>query len=342
MLFFRSAVIFAVLFLTGQVFAAPSTNRIVLTREQPSAQLLPLKESHLLELEEFPLEPAPIPEPAQQLQINLGASLRWEATHGLLKYEQPTQVRWFPLDATGIQQITVTRQLPDATEETRGVRLILPVEFNPAGDGSLSGTMIGIYPVPNQKAPAPVARNPQAYAAPTSFYPVNAETGRVPLQGGFTLETLSPAPLPDQQGTRYVALHPEAIGFLNALEAALDSDRGTTEGLRILRGYISPHERLRMETLGIKLAEFTRFQYGDAFALIWDTNADFRMDDLNKDGKVDVEDSAVLAETVKRVFREQSLQGGIGLCARFEGPDHLGTPYLHVDLRGWMVEWREE
>jgi hypothetical protein len=339
---FRPSALFLFLIFTTQVLSGNPTGGLEVTKEQSGVHLLAVKESHLLQLAEFPLEPAPIPEPAQELKINLSANLRWEATEGLLKYESPTQVRWFPLDATGIQHISVHRHLPDTTVETRSLRVILPAEFNPAGDGSLGGTMIGIYPVPNQKAPAPVARNPQAYAAPTSFYPVNEQTARVPLQGGFTLEALSPAPLPDQQGTRYVALHSEALGFLNALEAALDSDRGTTEGLRILRGYISPHERLRMETLGIKLAEFTRFQYGDAFALIWDSNADFRMDDLNKDGKIDVEDSAVLAETVKKVFREQSLQGGIGLCARFEGPDHLGTPYLHVDLRGWMVEWREE
>lgn len=327
------------------LFAQPLYSQKVIYSIKPqdeSTLLLPYKEFYRFQAPSISESQIPLPEPASEVTISQTINEKWLVSQGLIKLQSATVADWFPTDEPGLVSLTFERDVNGVLAEQAGLTLLRPVLFNPNGDGMLQVFVVGLYP--NEKAgdaPAPVLRNVEAYKAPTEFYPLNNETRSLKITETKTLAELSPAPMPGDE-ERFISITPEAIRFVKALEQSLKGKGANLNSIKILRGYISPQERLRMERLGIQLAEFTRFQYGDAFALILDANDDFRFDDLNGDGKSDAADVEVFSESIRSLMSDHQLQGGIGICAKFEGPDHLGTPYLHVDLRGWNLNWRED
>ncbi|MBI5154458.1 hypothetical protein HZA57_04400 [Candidatus Poribacteria bacterium] len=279
---------------------------------------------------------------------------QWEFNSGYGHPGSPGTLRWQPGLDGNLARVTVTvlmksSVLADDPEAVQGWEsgeasvLLLPgVPFDRTGDGMIAGAMIGIYP--NEKddtAPGSVQRNPARYTPPSSFHRIEGETAQFRVSPHATLGTLCPTVF-EEPGPRFVALSPELPVFWEALYTEAAKARYKPEGLVVLRGFVSPQDRLRLEREDVKLAPFTRYQYGDALALLLDADGDGRMDDLNRDGKVDIEDAQTLADIAEDAMRSVDLEGGQGICASFEGPAHKGTPYLHVDLRGWMERWREE
>lgn len=277
------------------------------------------------------------------------ADWQWTVSEGRVQAPEPGTIRWFPPPEGGLCTFQVSLAQASAIGEGEAQRaaasaefgLLAPAAFDRNGDGRIGQSIVGIYPNENaENAPAVVARNRRTYAPPAAFYRLDAQSAQLELAPGFTLGALNPEVLP-AEGDRYVAMKAE-VGALAVAVAGSLADGGMPAGsLKILRGYVSPQERARLQRMGITLAEFTRFQYGDCVALIVDRNGDFRMDDLNADGSINRADAAVLADRVEVAMGTIGKQGGIGVCSAFEGPNHIGTPYVQTDLRGWLVRWEE-
>jgi hypothetical protein len=73
--------------------------------------------------------------------------------------------------------------------------------------------------------------------------------------------------------------------------------------------------------------------------VIIDANGDGRMDDLNRDGRLDLSDTQVILRSVERVEKAHpSLVGGLGLYHA------MGTsgPFAHIDVRGSSARWSRE
>jgi hypothetical protein len=76
--------------------------------------------------------------------------------------------------------------------------------------------------------------------------------------------------------------------------------------------------------------------YGDAADIFLDADGDGQMDDLNGDGRVDMQDArwlAAVAESVEAAHPE--VTGGIGIY-RANG---VHGPFVHVDTRGFRARW---
>ena len=68
----------------------------------------------------------------------------------------------------------------------------------------------------------------------------------------------------------------------------------------------------------------------------FDGNGDGRMDDLNRDGRVNSRDAKLLAKVLEGVEQEHGeLVGGLGVypATRSHGP------FVHVDVRGVPARW---
>jgi hypothetical protein len=77
--------------------------------------------------------------------------------------------------------------------------------------------------------------------------------------------------------------------------------------------------------------------YGDAADVFADNDRDGWTDDVNRDGKVDVKDSEVVARAAERVEADNpALVGGIGIYQACCGHG----PFTHVDVRGRRARWR--
>lgn len=293
----------------------------------------------------------------------VASRLEIRASSGAIITRAPGLVEWTPGGSEGIATITTTAfgqftvrdEIETASGQESGIEegetrtlgrsfsLVAPVPFDREGDGTLGATMIGIYP--NERAadaPAVVARNPNSYAPPTGFYRLDGATAVIELAPGLTLGSLNPEPLPEADSMRFVAVSPRVAPYWTALRKEIDATGKQPGALRVLRGFVSPHERARLARLGVSLANFSRHQYGDAFVLIYDANGDGRLDDLNSDGQSTIADAEVLADWAERAMRASNLLGGLGVIAAYKSPTTQETPAVQIDVRGWFDRWKEE
>jgi hypothetical protein len=82
-------------------------------------------------------------------------------------------------------------------------------------------------------------------------------------------------------------------------------------------------------------ADLSRHQYGDA-ADVWVENGAGRMADLNRDGRIDTQDAAIVADAAERVERAHpELVGGIGIYRA----NSAHGPFVHIDTRGTRARW---
>lgn len=134
--------------------------------------------------------------------------------------------------------------------------------------------------------------------------------------------------------------HPNYFAYsaalVNKLEAALQAvnDSGfTVATFQLISGFRTPayNARIGNET------EYSRHLWGDAADFLVDSDGDGIMDDLNHDGRIDMEDSRRLLEIVEGVerCRPDVSRGGIGLYA--PTPEH--GPFVHLDTRGHAARW---
>lgn len=296
----------------------------------------------------------------------------WEAEEDdRLESTADGRVKWLPgrsgtlsYVTASIAQIEIARNVaqtasggeavaaPLATGK-RGVLLLSAVSFDRGGDGMLLGQNIGIYP--NEQginAPALVADNAQAYAPPLAFYRLDERARAARVTPHMTLGQMMPPVFPEdaQREERLAPVSPRLLEFYRAFERTLEENKLDPAKISILRGFVSPTERLRLERQGIRLAEFTRFQYGDAIALVYDPNLKSEekgqvpaiMGDVNGDGSTSIADVEVLAEHARETMKRIGKFGGVGIVGSYEGPGaSTGTPYLHIDMRGWLAPFRE-
>ncbi len=83
-------------------------------------------------------------------------------------------------------------------------------------------------------------------------------------------------------------------------------------------------------------AGLSRHMYGDASDIFIDSDGDGKMDDLNRDGRVDIGDSRFILQSVDRVEREHpELIGGAGVYVACRGHG----PFIHIDTRGYRARW---
>jgi hypothetical protein len=76
--------------------------------------------------------------------------------------------------------------------------------------------------------------------------------------------------------------------------------------------------------------------YGDAADVFVDNDGNGRMDDLNRDGRVDSRDARILISAVEKVEREHPELIGGGAAYR---STRSHGPFAHIDVRGWRARW---
>jgi uncharacterized protein YcbK (DUF882 family) len=83
---------------------------------------------------------------------------------------------------------------------------------------------------------------------------------------------------------------------------------------------------------------YSQHQWGSAADVFIDKADRGQMDDLNHDGRVDVNDSRFLYDAIERLLAEAGsakFQGGMG----FYPATAAHPPFVHVDVRGSKARW---
>ncbi len=132
---------------------------------------------------------------------------------------------------------------------------------------------------------------------------------------------------------KFVLISPKLIYKLELIIKKLKEESYPVEYLHVLSGYRTPKYNK-----SIGNGSSSRHIYGDAADIYVDNNKDSAMDDLNEDGKTNVEDANIIAKVVDEIDNEPKykwLIGGMGVY-RANGV-HRG--FVHVDTRGFLARW---
>jgi len=192
---------------------------------------------------------------------------------------------------------------------------------------------IGFYYIGNW----PSARGKSAkarYDAPSGFIEVTQDQQDTPLSDHFVLKNFFPH---DQQNVwpKYIVIDMKLIDKLELILDELQKSGISSRGVRVMSGFRTPqYNRRGGDPRG--RATLSRHMYGDAADIFIDNNGDGQMDDLNHDGRININDARVILAAANRVeAAHPSLIGGVGV---YSGTSAHG-PFTHIDTRGYPARW---
>jgi uncharacterized protein YcbK (DUF882 family) len=201
------------------------------------------------------------------------------------------------------------------------------VPFTQKERGTLGSYRMGRWP--SERRPS----RSEAYQTPEGFVEVTKENQETPVSAHFRLRDFLTH---DQQPVwpKYLVMSEALIDKLELTISALEQRGIKADRVTVMSGFRTP--QYNAKGVGRGRAKDSRHQYGDAADIFVDANGDGRMDDLNRDGRVNSRDARLLAQIVADVEQAHpELAGGIGTypATRAHGP------FVHVDVRGAPARW---
>jgi hypothetical protein len=203
--------------------------------------------------------------------------------------------------------------------------LVNVVPYDAMQDGKLDGYRVGEY----QTTPL---KGLEQYERPKGFIRLGAANDDLLVSDHYRLKDFQ---CKLDGTTKFLILRTDALVKLEILQHELGARHGLAfDRFTIMSGYRTPYynSKIGNET------SYSRHLYGDAMDIFVDQNGDGRMDDLNRDGRVNSSDARFLlrlAEDIDNSSEWGWLKGGAGV---YEANAAHG-PYLHVDARGYVARW---
>jgi uncharacterized protein YcbK (DUF882 family) len=266
--------------------------------------------------------PAESPAPLQETEL----ALRWTPIYsrGPLLLGEPVEVRSSDRPGgPGIYLVEPTSMGSPAVPLPLAV--ITTVDFDLKSRGYLNGYHIGRYP-------AEGSGRTDRYAPPSGFIEVTPQNQDFRVSEHFRLRQFLTK---DQHSVwpKYLALDLRLVDKLELVLQELNAMGIRAEAMHVMSGFRTPQYN---GPGGDGRASLSRHTYGDAADVWVDSDADGYMDDLNGDGRADLEDARVMMMAVERVERRYpELIGGAGVyvATRAHGP------FIHIDVRGRRARW---
>ena len=232
------------------------------------------------------------------------------------------------------------RLFGDSAFEAPGVRevrdssglslsLITLIPFDQKDRGRLGTYRMGFWPG-ERRAPRSTA-----YANPDGFIEVTRDNQDTYVSEHFRLRDF----LTHDQGDvwpKYLVLREELVDKLELIIADLGTRGIKVRRMVVLSGFRTP--QYNQQGVGRRggRAQDSRHQFGDAADVFVDNDGNGRMDDLNKDGRVNAKDAQIIIDAASRVeARHPQLLGGAG---RYKATRAHG-PFAHIDVRGTRARW---
>ena len=207
------------------------------------------------------------------------------------------------------------------------LHVFVMVPASEARNGSLNGYKIGDYP------PKP-ASGKTIYQPPKGFVEVTKANQDVHLSPHFQLKQFLCKQETSSAFPQYLVLKERLVLALEAILERINLLGFRVEGLHVMSAYRTPFYN---HAIGDVL--YSQHQWGSAADIYVDKDDKSRMDDLNHDGRIDVDDAQYLSEIIERLLADPAhakFKGGLGVY----GGTSAHPPFVHVDVRGAAVRWR--
>lgn len=207
--------------------------------------------------------------------------------------------------------------------------LITMRDFAEKLGGKIGAYRIGFWPGERRKLLS------TAYANPEGFIEVTPENADTYVSEHFRLRDFLTH---DQQGVwpKYLVLRAPLVDKLELVISQLEARGTPVRHMSVMSGFRTPQYNARGGEGRGGRSRVSRHMYGDAADVFVDNDGDGRMDDLNRDGRIDSRDAKVILDAVEQVERAHAdLAGGVGVyrATRSHGP------FAHVDVRGTRARW---
>jgi hypothetical protein len=193
-------------------------------------------------------------------------------------------------------------------------------------NGRIGQYLIGFWPG-EKKAVSSIA-----YRNPAGFIEVTPENQDTRISEHFRVRDFLTK---GQVGVwpKYLVLREELVDKLELVIDELNTQGVSVRHMSVMSGFRTPQYN---GPGGDGRSGVSRHMYGDAADVFVDNDGNGRMDDLNRDGKVDHRDAKVILDAVERVERRYpALAGGVGVYRA----NSAHGPFAHVDVRGWRARW---
>lgn len=230
--------------------------------------------------------------------------------------------QWRAPQETGVYPVKIIHP-PSQNSITLNVFVMVPA--NQMEGEYLHGYRIGKYPgIPYRQLPI--------YKPPMGFVEVTKENEETSVSPHFRLKQF----LCKQEGTypKYVVLRERLLLKLEMILEKVNQKDYRCNMFHILSGYRTPyHNRV------IGNVKYSRHVYGDAADIFIDEDPkDGFMDDLNRDGKIDYRDAAVIYDIIDEMYGKPWYKRFLGGLGRYKKTATHG-PFVHVDVRGFRARW---
>jgi hypothetical protein len=193
--------------------------------------------------------------------------------------------------------------------------------------GFLNGYRIDEYP------PKPANGNPM-YRPPAGFIEVTKDNEDSKLTPHFRLKQFVCKQEPRGQYPKYVVLKERLLLELESILELVNRLGFDVDTLHVMSAYRTPYYNRVLRD-----ATYSIHQFGGAADIFVDKDDKFRMDDLNRDGRIDVGDAGYLSGHIEQMLLRppyKHFQGGIGVYPATKAH----PPFVHVDVRGTPARWQ--
>jgi hypothetical protein len=243
-------------------------------------------------------------------------------TGGAVNARSSRTWEWRAPSTHGTYGITISDAAHRDSIELVGFVLV-PYEAMTAG--YLGAYQIGEYP----ERPL---RGLEIYARPRGFIEVTEANADVLISpnlrlGQFLCKQASTYP-------KYVVLHPRLLLKLEYLLEQANAEGYPATSFHIMSGYRTP-----FYNASIGNVRYSMHVFGMAADIFIDERpSDGEMDDLNGDGRRDVQDAQLLYDLVEQQRGVAAYRRFVGGLGRYRRTARHG-PFIHVDVRGFRARW---
>lgn len=203
------------------------------------------------------------------------------------------------------------------------------IPFGTKAGGRVGDYRVGFWPGERKKA----VRS-EAYENPEGFIEVTAENQDTQISEHFRLRDFLTH---DQRDVwpKYLVLKEALVDKLELVIDDLAEHGVKVERVVVLSGFRTPQYNAQGVGRGGR-AKDSRHQFGDAADIFVDNDGNGRMDDLNRDKRVDSRDARVIMQAVERV--EKAHPELVGGASAYRATKAHG-PFAHIDVRGARARW---
>ena len=250
-----------------------------------------------------------------------------ETGHGTAVQQSKRQWRWTAPERPGTYELKFTGPgLKEAHDEVV-VHAFVMVPATEVKNGLLNGYRIGEYPS------TPLKGNP-IYLPPPGFIEVTKENQDTKVSPHFTVKQFLCKEDTTRVFPKYIVLKERLPLKLEAVLQRVNELGVNVDTLNVMSAYRTPYYNHAIGDV-----KYSMHQWGSAADVYVDPDKKNRMEDLNRDKRVDIDDAKFLYDDIERMLAVKEFkkfEGGMG----YYPATSAHPPFVHVDVRGTAARWK--